>query len=51
MGSCLRLCQVHLHNGCLEDKGLFRSANILQIADFVRRVVFALAMFLDNKSS
>ena len=27
---------------CLEDKGLFRSANIIQIADVVRRVVFLL---------
>ena len=26
----------------LEDKGLFRSANILQIADVVRQVVFLL---------
>ena len=33
---------VHLDSACLEDKGLFRSANILQIADVVRRVVFLL---------
>ena len=38
----LRRCQVHLYNGCLEDKGLFSSANILQKADFVHRVVFLL---------
>ena len=38
----LRLCQVHLDNGCLEDKGLFRSENILQMADFVRPVVLLL---------
>ena len=28
------------YRACLEDKGLFRSANILQVADAVRRVVF-----------
>ena len=28
------------YSACLEDKGLFRSANILQVADAVRRVVF-----------
>ena len=38
----LRRCQVHLINGCLEDKGLYRSANILQIANSVHRVVFLL---------
>ena len=38
----LRRCQVHLYNGCLEDKGLFSSANILQKADFVHRAVFLL---------
>ena len=27
-------------SACLGDKGLFGSANILQIADVVRRVVF-----------
>ena len=33
---------VHLYREVLGDKGLFRSANILQIADVVRRVVFLL---------
>ena len=33
---------VLLDSACLEDKGLFRSANINQIADVVRRVVFLL---------
>ena len=32
----LRRCQVHLNNGYLEDKGLYRSANILQIANSVQ---------------
>ena len=34
-------------SGRLGDKGLFRSANILQIADVVRLHV-VLAMFIDN---
>ena len=33
---------VHLYREVLGDKGLFRSANILQVADVVRRVVFLL---------
>ena len=37
-GGCFR--------SCLEDKGLFRSANILQVADAVRRVVFNKKNFL-----
>ena len=39
--------------GSLGDEGLCRSANIPQIADVVRRVVFLLlilAMFSDNRS-
>ena len=35
-------CYFHLDSACSEDKGLFRSANILQIADAVCRVVFVL---------
>ena len=31
-------------SGSLGDKGLFRCANILQIADVVRRVVFLLLL-------
>ena len=38
--ACLRRCEVHLDSAYLEDEGLFRSANILQIADVVRRIVF-----------
>ena len=38
----LRRCYFHLDSACLEDKGLFTSANILQIANAVRRVVFLL---------
>ena len=38
----LRRCYFHLDSACSEDKGLFRSANILQIADAVCRVVFLL---------
>ena len=38
--SYLRRCYFHLDSACSEDKGLFRSANILQIADVVRRIVF-----------
>ena len=30
---------------CLEDKGLFRSANILQVADAVGRVLFNKKIF------
>ena len=41
----LRRCQVHLGSGFLEDKGLFRSASIVQIADVVRRVVFSLCFW------
>ena len=52
----LRRYQVHIDSaslsGSLGDEELFRYANILQIADVVRRVVFLLflAMFLDNSS-
>ena len=35
-------CYVHLDSACLEVKGLFRSANMLQIADVVKRVVVLL---------
>ena len=44
---------VHIDNaslsGSLEDKGLFRSANTLQIADVVCRHA-VLVMFIDNIS-
>ena len=33
------------YRACLEDKGLFRSANILQVADAVCRVVFNKKIF------
>ena len=33
------------YRACLEDKGLFRSANILQVADAVSRVVFNKKIF------
>ena len=33
------------YRACLEDKGLFRSANILQVADAVGRVVFNKKIF------
>ena len=43
--------KIHIDNaslsGSLGDKGLFRSANILQIAD-VARLHAVLAMFIDN---
>ena len=39
---CLRIIILYLDSACLEDKGLFRSANILQIADVVRRVLLLL---------
>ena len=45
--------QVHIDiaslSASLGDKGLFRSANILQIADVVR-IHAVLAMFIDNIS-
>lgn len=40
---------ISIVSGSLEDSGLFRPANILQIADVVR-LHAVLAMFLDNIS-